>query len=215
MQVTPDSLRRAQPLLGTFVDITTSGAAEQVRSLCSAATTSASRPIGRVTRLRLEPSVRWTVYSVVAALFVSGAAWLMADALKDDPGSDAWQLLAANLLMVHGGAAMVMLIVFGALFPVHIRRAWRVRKNRLSGSAMVTLNGLLILTAFGLYYAGSELIRPWISGAHIAAGFALAFLTVLHILLGRKSLKGRPASPARNECGHRKSAKAEPRASVA
>ena len=181
MQVAPDNLRRARPLLGTFVDITTS----------------ASRPIGRATRLRLEPSLRWTVYGVVTALLVSGAAWIMADALKDDPGGDAWQLLAANLLMIHGGAAMAMLVIFGALFPVHIRRAWRVRKNRLSGSAMVTLNGLLILTAFGLYYAGSELTRPWISGAHIAAGFALAILTVLHILLGRKSFGSGPPLPTR------------------
>ena len=181
MQAAPDSLRRARPLLGTFVDITAS----------------ASRPIGRVARLRLEPFLRWTVYSVVAALFVSGAAWLMADALKDDQGGDTWQLLAANLLMVHGGAAMAMLMIFGALFPAHIRRAWRVRKNRVSGSAMVTLNVLLILTAFGLYYAGSELIRPWISDAHIAAGFALAILTVLHILLGRKSLGDGPPLPTR------------------
>jgi hypothetical protein len=60
---------------------------------------------------------------------------------------------------------------------------------------MVTLNGLLILTAFGLYYAGSELIRPWISGAHITAGFALAILTVLHILLGRKNLGNGPPLP--------------------
>ena len=165
--------------------------------------------------MRLEASFRWTVYGVAAALFVTGAAWLAADALKDGPRGDAWQEIGANLLMVHGGAAMAMLMVLGALIPVHIRRGWRARKNRFSGGAMVTLNGLLILTAFGLYYAGSELIRPWTSGAHIAAGFALAFLTVLHTLLGRKSLKGRPASPARNECGHRKSAKAEPRASVA
>jgi hypothetical protein len=137
--------------------------------------------------LRLEASFRWTVYGAAAALFVTGAAWLAADALKDGPTGDAWQEIGANLLMVHGGAAMAMLMVFGALFPSHIRRGWRARKNRLSGGAMVTLNGLLIATAFGLYYSGSDLMRPWISDAHIAAGFALAALIVIHPLIGHRS----------------------------
>ena len=137
--------------------------------------------------MRLEASFRWTVYGVAAALFVTGAAWLAADALKDGPSGDAWQEIGANLLMVHGGAAMAMLMVLGALFPLHVRRGWRARKNRLSGSAMVTLNGLLIATAFGLYYSGSDLMRPWISDAHIAAGFALAALIVIHPLIGHRS----------------------------
>jgi hypothetical protein len=123
---------------------------------------------------------------VAAALFVTGAAWLAADALKDGPSGAAWQEIGANLLMVHGGAAMAMLMVFGAVFPLHVRRGWRARKNRLSGGAMVTLNGLLIVTAFGLYYCGSELMRPWISDAHIAAGFALVALIFLHVLIGRR-----------------------------
>ena len=137
--------------------------------------------------MRLEASFRWTVYGVAAALFVTGAAWLAADALKDGPSGDAWQGIGANLLMVHGAAAMAMLMVLGALIPVHIRRGWRARKNRLSGGAMVTLNGLRIATAFGLYYSGSDLMRPWISDAHIAAGFALAALIVIHPLIGHRS----------------------------
>ena len=147
---------------------------------------SASPPIGRKTPLRLEASFRWTVYGVAAALFVTGAAWLMADALNDGPGGDAWQEIGANLLMIHGGAAMTMLMVLGALFPLHVRRGWRARKNRVSGGATVTLNGLLIATAFGLYYSGSDLMRPWISDAHIAAGFALVALIVIHPLIGRR-----------------------------
>ena len=137
--------------------------------------------------MQLEAWFRWTIYGVVAALFVTGATWLMADALKDGPSGDAWQEIGANLLMVHGGAAMAMLMVLGALFPLHVRRGWRARKNRLSGGAMVTLNALLIATAFGLYYCGSELMRPWVSDAHIAAGFALGALIVIHPLIGHRS----------------------------
>ena len=38
------------------------------------------------------------MYGVAAALFVTGAAWLIADALKDGPSGDAWQEISANLL---------------------------------------------------------------------------------------------------------------------
>jgi hypothetical protein len=137
------------------------------------------------------------VYAVVAALFVSGSAWLIADALKDGPSGDAWQAVAADLLMIHGGAAMAMLMIFGALFPLHVCRAWRAGKNRLSGGTMVTVNGLLIVTAFGLYYSGSEMMRPWISDAHIAAGFTLAVLLFIHVPVGRRTTGKRQVDPGR------------------
>ncbi len=136
--------------------------------------------------MRLEPAFRWTVYGVLAILFVSGAAWLMADALKDGPSGEAWQAIAANELMIHGGAAMAILVVFGALFPLHISRGWRARKNRFFGGAMVSLNALLIVTEFGLYYIGSEAMRVWISDAHTAAGFTLPALLILHVITGRR-----------------------------
>jgi len=95
----------------------------------------------------------------------------------------------AYLLMVHGGAAMVTLLLLGALIPVHLLRAWRSRRNRVSGLIMATLNAALIVTAFGLYYLGSETLRPWMSLTHIAAGFSLSLLFPIHIFLGRRELR--------------------------
>ncbi len=91
--------------------------------------------------------------------------------------------------MVHGAAAMATLLLLGALIPVHVLRAWRSRKNRVSGSVMVTFNTVLIVTAFGLYYLGSETVRPWMSWIHIAAGFSLSLLFPVHIFLGRRDLR--------------------------
>jgi hypothetical protein len=145
----------------------------------------ASLPIGR-TPLRLDPLFRWTVYGLVAALFVTGAAWLAADALKDGSSGELWQAMAANLLMLHGGGAMGFLILFGALFALHVRRAWRSRKNRLSGAVMLAFNATLIVTSFGLYYLGSETLRPWASGIHLGIGLGLPVLFLVHVLAGRR-----------------------------
>ena len=119
-------------------------------------------------------------------LVLTGAGWLVADWQKEISSDEIWQQSIAYFLMVHGGTAMAVLLLLGALFPVHLIRAWRARKNRISGSAMATFNAILIVTAFGLYYLGSETLRPWMSWIHIAAGFSIALMFPLHIYLGRR-----------------------------
>jgi len=53
---------------------------------------------------------------------------------------------------------------------------------------MVTFNTVLIVTAFGLYYSGSETLRPWASDVHIGFGLALPVLFLIHVMLGRRSI---------------------------
>jgi hypothetical protein len=131
--------------------------------------------------LRLDPGFRFAIYAAFSLLFVTGAAWLVADQLKDD---EAWQIAGAYLLMMHGGGAMVALMVLGALIPLHMRRGWRSRRNLLAGTAMLTWNAMLVLTSFALYYAGSEVLRPAASGIHSVLGLSLPLMFV-HVVTGR------------------------------
>jgi uncharacterized membrane protein YbjE (DUF340 family) len=135
--------------------------------------------------VRIDPQFRWALYAACAVLFVTGAGWLLADAWKES--ADVWQEVAANLLMVHGGAAMVALMLLGALVPLHLRRAWRAKRNRVTGSAMASVNAILIITAFGLYYFGSDAVRPWTSRIHYGLGLALPLLGLVHVLWGRRT----------------------------
>jgi hypothetical protein len=135
---------------------------------------------------RLDPPFRYAIYAAVAVLFATGAGWLIADQMKETPSGEIWQESAAYLLMLHGGAAMITLMLLGALFPLHIGRAWRAKKNRVTGSVMIACNAVLITTAFGLYYLGSEEIRPWASDLHIGFGIALPLLLLVHVKTGRR-----------------------------
>ena len=139
--------------------------------------------------LRLNLSFRFAIYAAFTVLVLTGAGWLVADWQKDISGEEIWQQVIANLLMIHGGTAMVTLLLLGALIPLHMMRAWRSRKNRVSGSVMVTFNTVLVVTAFGLYYLGSETLRPWMSWIHITAGFLLALWFPLHIYWGRRKMR--------------------------
>jgi hypothetical protein len=75
--------------------------------------------------LRLNGWFRWTIYALITGLFASGAIWLAASSMKDSPEGEMWQAFAADLLMIHGGVAMLTLMAFGALSPTHLIRAWR------------------------------------------------------------------------------------------
>jgi hypothetical protein len=142
--------------------------------------------------LRIDPQFRWAIYIAFAVLFLTGAVWLVADALKES--DEIWQQTAANLLMVHGGVAMLALMLIGALVPMHLRRAWSARKNRITGTVMATFNAVLIITAFGLYYSGSDVVRPWISRLHYGLGLALPVLFLVHVVSGRRATREMGAS---------------------
>lgn len=140
--------------------------------------------------LRLEPRFRAGVYIIVGLLFGTGAARFAIDRLKGvGPAAETWQDASAWLLMLHGGAAMLFLLLLGALIALHVRIGWRLGNNRVSGTVMLTLNAVLVVTAFGLYYAGSETLRPWISDIHIAVGLGFPALLALHAVLGRRSVR--------------------------
>jgi len=147
--------------------------------------------------LPLSARFRFALYAAFATLFVTGAAWLIADALKDGDDAETWQIIAANLLMLHGGAAMLALMLLGALVPLHVQRAWLTRKNRTTGTAMLSFNAVFVATSFGLYYAGAEGFRPWISGVHIAIGFGFPLLFFVHVLLGRRQSARQAGNPRR------------------
>src|SRR5258708_4512809 len=118
---------------------------------------SASAPAGgKSVALQLSRPLRCALYAVITLLFLTGAGWWIADRLKDTAYSETSQSVAANLLMLHGGAAMIALLLFGAMFPVHIQQSWHRGKNRSMGSVLLATGAILIATAFGLYYSGSD-----------------------------------------------------------
>src|SRR5260370_1691908 len=87
--------------------------------------------------------------------------------------------------MLHGGAAMIALLLLGGLVPLHLLPCWRQEKNRVAGIAMATVTTLLIITAFGLYYIGSDTLRAWTSDVHIILGLVFPALLTAHVAVGR------------------------------
>ncbi len=118
--------------------------------------------------MRLERGLRWSIYTIVAALFATGVAWWVLD---EGPSTARLYLIAA-----HGLAAMAFLVALGAILVGHVREGWRRRLNRASGTLALTIAGLLILTAFGLYYV-CEAWHPLFTSSSASPGRSCLPLT--------------------------------------
>ena len=142
----------------------------------------------------------WAVYSAFGALLLTGLAWLCFDKWVRVAGEFGPEHHPAEhvMLIVHGAAAYVFLIVAGALIPVHVKLGWSIGRNRVSGVTLAAILGVLALTALGLYYFGGDTARGWSSISHWTIGTAALPALVIHVIRGRRGATPRRAkSPPR------------------
>jgi hypothetical protein len=139
--------------------------------------------------MRLGAWHRWIVLATLAAVAASGLLWFV---LHDVMGRPPGDLLRA-LLVVHGVTSFASAIAFGSLLPWHVLGGYLWRRNLLSGMA-VTLTMVVLIASALLLYSGGEQTREWARLVHLAAGFALVAVIVLHVILGRRLRLASPAS---------------------
>jgi cation transport ATPase len=131
----------------------------------------------RRSKLRLSPLTEFFVYLVFGALLVSGVVWMFAQSSLEEGN-------ASLMLKIHGAAAMAALILLGGLIN-HVRKSWKARKNRVFGVPLLLSILFLVLTGYGLYYAGNEQLRSLISRWHAWIGLGLFLLLPAHVAIGR------------------------------
>ena len=141
--------------------------------------------------LRLERWQRRAVYCSIALLTGSGLLWLAAHFFwrPVTEFGEAVSPLEPWSMKLHGAATLLFLFLLGTILNTHIRRALRGRRNLISGWTMIAFSGGLILSGYGLYYLSGESTRPIWSYLHWIIGIAFAAGIVLHIFLGRRSVR--------------------------
>jgi hypothetical protein len=133
---------------------------------------------------RLAASLRYSLYAATTMVFASGALWLAVRYLPASrPLPDG---LAAVSMRIHGGAAMVLLVLIGCAASLHAPGGWRERKNVATGISLSAALVLLTATGYCLYYLGDEFARTVSSISHWVLGLALPAALACHIKLGRR-----------------------------
>lgn len=142
----------------------------------------------RHSALRLSPRHRRWFYTLTAVLFLSGVAWLALHLWTTRGSGDVEPSPAEPwLLRIHGAAAMAVLVLLGTLIPLHVRRGWIAHLNRSTGLTMIVGAAVLIVTGYGLYYAGSEDLRVKVELVHDVVGVGVPLLLWWHIRSGRRA----------------------------
>jgi hypothetical protein len=135
-------------------------------------------------KVRLEPSHRRTFYLVFGLVWLSGGLWLVAEWLKEPELGPIRTPLQTTSMKIHGAAMLIYLAMLGTLLT-HIRRGFALRANRFSGSLVIGVNVVLVLSGWLLYYITDDSLREWSSVTHWTIGLSNLPLLCTHVLLGR------------------------------
>ena len=137
-----------------------------------------------VLAVRLPPMQRWAVYLVLTAAGSTGLAWtVLHDLLQLG-----WMLSERRLLIAHGVASALALVVVGGLVPLHIRLGLKTNRNTASGLTTLGLFAVLGLTGLMLYYGGEDW-REGVRWSHIIIGAVACLGIPAHIWLGLRLAK--------------------------
>ena len=125
---------------------------------------------------------KFLIYGVLAALWGSGALWLVFHYFLPQRGpfgnmpnpAERW------LIALHGAAAFATLWMGGWLWHAHVAPWWRNGKRRRSGMFLVVLGGALIVSGYALYYANDDGLRRFASTLHWLLGLLFALPLVIH-----------------------------------
>ena len=120
---------------------------------------------------RLPLLQRLLLYSAFSLLVATGIVW---EALAPGPA-------APMLMAIHGGVAMLALVLLGALLVQHVPTGWTSLKNRRSGTVLIGSLGWLAVSGYLLYYAGGDSLRSFASRSHLWVGLAACAVVALHI----------------------------------
>ncbi|MBI2517152.1 MAG: DUF4405 domain-containing protein [Opitutae bacterium] len=134
-------------------------------------------------------------------LFLSGTGWWVLQRWLPVETEFGLQSHPAQhgMILLHGSAAMLALLLIGTLVPLHMKRGWHTQLNRPNGIMLVSLVALLSLTGYGLYYAGGEALRAAASLVHLGLGLAFPAALLWHIVRGRRARRLRPDSSSGRE----------------
>jgi len=131
----------------------------------------------RVRPGKMGPIVRVCIWTALLTCAISGLLeyWQTDWAVSFKP-------LGRWPLVWHGVSGMALAISFGLLMQSHIRAAWRMKRHRISGSLMVGLLTLLIVSGLVLYYGG-EGIHDANRELHVWLGIGFTMAVLWHGLV--------------------------------
>lgn len=100
-----------------------------------------------------------------------------------------WNLPRGSRTVVaalHGLCAMLLLILVGALLPMHVRAGLKRALNFASGILLLSALTTLAVSGWAIYYVANEKLSTFASLLHLSAGLLSLVPLVIHAVQGRR-----------------------------
>jgi hypothetical protein len=133
-------------------------------------------------RNRMAKPLRHASYGLVAALWLTGCAWLLLQGFFRAETQFGWvpHPLQSPLLLAHGILAIPALYLFGWISPGHALEGWRFRLRRASGGTLWLLLAVLTLSGFALFFLVASSARGYSSLVHEVLGVVAGVAALIH-----------------------------------
>jgi len=129
--------------------------------------------------IQLSKSHRYLLYLVWLILCLTGVYFAYSQDWQQQFPSD----FSTASLKIHGISAALMSVLIGSLLSVHIRLSLRIKRNLITGLAILSMMGLLMFSGTALYYSPEDWHEN-VKWLHIWVGLIAILLLPLHILFG-------------------------------
>src|SRR5262249_26560260 len=127
-------------------------------------------------------ALRWSLYGVGAALWLSGCVWLVLHLFFETPtqfGTEPHPL-EPPLLLVHGVLAVPALYLRGWISRRHALDGWRMARGRLSGGLISVVLLILALSGFALFFITGDAVRAAVALLHEIVGVVCLVPALAH-----------------------------------
>lgn len=95
--------------------------------------------------------------------------------------------LRTMIVAIHTLSGILIMMVLGALWSIHMRVGWRAKEKRASGSLSVMAFLLVAISSIGILYLGDEMLSLGSSLVHTALGLSVIPVFAIHLRQSRKS----------------------------
>jgi len=102
--------------------------------------------------------------------------------------------LQTDARQIHGAAAFGMMIIYGYLLASHVPFGWKQQRQRKLGLLLLTLQFLLIISGYIIYYTGNPQLLQYTATAHIIVGLTFPLILIAHITLSLEARRKRSKS---------------------
>ncbi len=125
---------------------------------------------------------KFSLFGTIGLLMITGCYWLLLNHFFQKTGEFGLQTnpLEHPMLVLHGIAGAMGLVLFGTVLGLHLVLGWRSGRQRVTGLLLLGLWASLALTALGLYYLSDDSWRSLASVSHWVLGLLMSVIFIWH-----------------------------------